>query len=191
MDPLARLFGSFPRLKLLRLFFFNDDSSFTAADIAFRTKTAKDAVRKELAVLTAAGIVKKRSGKGGAHYTVDHRFANFDALLTFLRSTTTLGDSDMLAALKRAGSLRLVVLSGMFTNVPETKIDILIVGDKLDDRALESNVHKLEAELGRELRYAAFSTEDFRYRVGVYDRLVRDALDFPHRVLLDKIGLRT
>ena len=54
----------------------------------------------------------------------------------------------------------------------------------------EASVRKLEAELGRELRFAAFTTEDFKYRVGVYDRLVRDVLDFPNRILLDKIGLK-
>ena len=47
----------------------------------------------------------------------------------------------------------------------------------------------LEAELGREIRYASFATEDFRYRTGVYDRLLRDVFDYPHRLLIDKIGL--
>ena len=50
-------------------------------------------------------------------------------------------------------------------------------------------MHALEAELGREIRYAFFTTPDFRYRLGVYDRLLRDVFDYPHRVLLDKIGL--
>jgi hypothetical protein len=96
----------------------------------------------------------------------------------------------MLSTLKRAGSLRVVVLSGLFTGALETKVDMLIVGDKLEDKHLESAVRTLEAELGRELRYAAFSTEDFRYRVGVYDRLIRDVFDYPQRTILDKIGLK-
>ena len=91
--------------------------------------------------------------------------------------------------MKRAGNLRLVALSGLFSGAIETKADLLIVGDKLDDKQLEKAVHQLEAELGRELRFAAFSTEDFRYRVGVYDRLLRDIFDYPHRKILDKIGL--
>jgi hypothetical protein len=95
----------------------------------------------------------------------------------------------MLTELKKAGNLRVVALSGLFTGAIETKIDLLVVGDKLDDKHLEKSVHELEAELGRELRFAAFSTEDFRYRVGVYDRLLRDVFDYPHRTILDKIGL--
>jgi len=190
MDPLSRLFGSAARLKLLRLFLFNDDASFPLADVAFRTKTNKDLTRKEVNVLVASGVVKKKSGQGGVTFSANRKFPHYDALHQFLRATTALNDADLITPLKRAGNLRLVVLSGMFTGVIETRIDLLVVGDKLEDKPLESAVRTLEAELGRELRFAAFSTEDFRYRVGVYDRLIRDVLDYPHRTVLDKIGLK-
>jgi hypothetical protein len=190
MDPLARLFGSFARLKLLRLFFFNDDTSFTVADIAFRTKTPKDQVRKELTQLIAAEAVRKRTGKNGAAYGVSRRFPHYEALLAFLRATTSLSDADIINTLKKAGALRLVAMSGLFTGAIETKVDMLIVGDNLDDKKLEVAIRSLEAHLGRELAYAAFTSQDFRYRIGVYDRLVRDVFDYPHRTILDKIGIR-
>jgi hypothetical protein len=135
------------------------------------------------------GIVKKKAGKGGALYTADPKFAHYDALRTFLRTSSGLDDANITHAIRKAGSVRLLALSGLFTNVPESKVDILIVGDRLDEKSLATIVHSLEAELGRELRYASFTTEDFRYRVGVYDRLVRDVLDYPHRLVLDRIGI--
>jgi hypothetical protein len=190
MDPLARLFGSFARLKLLRLFYFNDDMSFTVTDIAFRTKTPRDQVRKELTQLMAAEIIRKRTSKSGAAYGVNRKFAHHEQLLAFLRATTNLSDANILTSFKKAGALRLVALSGLFTGAIETKIDILVVGDQLDDKHLEAAVHTLEAEFGRELSFAAFTTEDFRYRVGVYDRLVRDVFDYPHRTIFDRIGIR-
>ena len=173
----------------MRLFLFNDDSAFVLNDVAFRTSVPADSVRKELKVLLAAGIIKKKTGKDGVAYAANRRFGHYVALQTFLRTTTSLSDTDMITALKKAGALRLVALSGLFSGAIETKVDLLVVGDKLDDKQLEKSVHQLEAELGRELRYAAFSTEDFRYRVGVYDRLLRDIFDYPHRTILDKIGL--
>ncbi len=191
MDPLARLFTSAARLKLLRLFLFNDDSAFPLLDIVFRISVPKEAVVKELRVLVASGIVKKRTGKDGVVYAANRRFTHYTPLQAFMRATTALSDTDMITTLKKAGSLRLVALSGLFTGALETKADLLIVGDKLDDKQLEKTVHELEAELGRELRYAAFSTEDFRYRVGVYDRLLRDIFDYPHRTILDKIGIQS
>ncbi|MDB4992069.1 MAG: seg [Parcubacteria group bacterium] len=189
MDPLSRLFGSFVRLKVLRLFLFNDDLSFTLVDTAFRTKAAKDAVRKELSALTAAGLVRKKVGKGAAQFQTNRKFPYYEALQTFIRSTTNLSDADIVNSLKKAGSVRLVVLSGLFTGAVETKVDLLVVGDKLDEKALDTSIRALEAELGRELRFASFTTEDFKYRRGVYDRLLRDIFDFSHRVLLDKMGM--
>jgi hypothetical protein len=54
---------------------------------------------------------------------------------------------------------------------------------------LERIVRSLESEMGKDIRYAVLTAPDFSYRMGMNDKLVRDVLDFPHRVLLDKIGL--
>lgn len=188
MDPLSRLFGSPARLKLLRLFIFNDDTTFSAVDAAFRSKTAKEITRKELSVLVASGVIKKKTGKNGNGFVANKKFEHYGALLTFLRDTSDVNDSDILATLRRAGTLRVVALSGMFTGALEPKIDLLVVGDRLEEKPLANAIHTLEAELGRELRYATFTTEEFKYRVGVYDRLVRDVFDYPHRTILDRIS---
>ncbi|HRH55983.1 MAG TPA: hypothetical protein PK609_03940 [Candidatus Paceibacterota bacterium] len=189
MDSLAKLFGSPARIKLLRLFFFNDDTAFLSADAAFRARLTKDAARKEIAALTAAGVIRKKAGKGPVCYVADRRFPHFDALKVFLRTTTDISDANIVAALKKAGTVRLVVLSGLFTGALESKVDLLIVGDRVDEKPLASAIRMLEAELGRELRYACFSSDQFKYRLGVYDRLLRDVFDYPNRVALDRLGL--
>lgn len=190
MDPLSKLFGSNARVKLLRLFLFNEDHWYSLKDASFRSKVSKEATRKEIAHLVLAGVLRKKTVKGsGMIYASNPRFAHFEPLKTFLRTATGITDTDIGTTLRKAGTLRLVALSGVFTGVPESKVDLLVVGDKLDEKALTGIVRSLEAELGRELRYACFSTEDFRYRIGVYDRLVRDVFDYPHRTILDKIGL--
>jgi len=189
MEPLARLFGNAVRLKLLRLFLFNDDTTFTLTEAAFRTKTAKVAARKEITLLLNSGIIRKKAGKTGTGTAANKRFAHYDAFKIFLRDTTEVGDATIIGTLKRAGTLRLVVLSGLFTGAIESKVDILAVGDRLDEKKLGNAVRALEAELGRELRYAAFSTEEFKYRRGVYDRLIRDVFDYPNRIPLDRMGI--
>lgn len=138
----------------------------------------------------AARVIRKRTTKDGVVYCANKKFEHYQPLLAFVRTTTEVSDHRIVHELKKAGNLRLVTLSGLFTGAIETRADMIIVGDKLDERRLEKSIHELEAELGRELRYAAFSNEDFRYRVGVYDRLVRDIFDYPHRVIFDKIGVQ-
>lgn len=189
MDSLAKLFGSAARVKLLRLFLFNDDLTFLATDAAFRARLTKDVARKELTALTNAGILKKKSGKSPVGYSADKRFAHYDALKVFLRTTTDVSDTAIISSLKKAGTIKLVVLSGLFTGALESKVDVLIVGDRLEERPLATAIHALEAELGREIRYGCFSSEQFKYRLGVYDRLLRDVFDYPNRVIIDRIGL--
>lgn len=188
MESLSRLFGSPARTKLLRLFLFNDDTVFSSADAAFRSKTAKDAARKEIAVLAAAGVIKKKTGKQGSGYSANKKNKHYEALQRFLRDTTDISDTEILARLRKCGTLRVVALTGLFTGALEPKIDVLVVGDRMEEKPLANAIHGLEAELGRELRYAAFTTEEFKYRVGVYDRLIRDVFDYPHRTILDRIS---
>ncbi len=189
MEPLAKLFGSPARLKVLRLFLFNKDTTFTQGDVALRTKISKDAARKELAELTAAGLLRKRAARTPAAFQTNPKFPHLPALEAFIRETTNVRPEYVLEALKKAGTLRLVALSGLFTGIIEPQVDVLVVGDNLDERALGNGIHALEAELGREIRYASFPTADFKYRMGVYDRLLRDVFDYPHRLLIDRIGL--
>lgn len=190
MEPFAKLFGSGARLKMIRLFVFNKDAALSLIEIVERTRLTKGVVRHELVELTAAGLLRKKgSQKTPIRYQTNQRFEHLEALDTFVRETTSVRPQNIIKALKRAGALRLVALSGLFTGVIETQIDLLIVGDHLEERTLASAVRSLEAELGREIRYASFATTDFRYRLGVYDRLLRDVFDYPHRLLVDKIGL--
>lgn len=191
MDSLAKLFGSSARVKLLRLFLFNDDLTFLATEAAFRARLTKEVARKELTQLVNAGILRKKTGKSPVGYSADKRYSHYDALRVFLRTTTDVSDSAIVTSFKKAGTVRLVVLSGLFTGALESKLDVLIVGDRMEERPLATAIHALEAELGRELRYACFTSEQFKYRLGVYDRLLRDVFDYPNRVIVDKIGLAT
>ncbi|HEY4478543.1 MAG TPA: hypothetical protein VI775_01740, partial [Candidatus Paceibacterota bacterium] len=71
----------------------------------------------------------------------------------------------------------------------DTRIDLLIVGDDLNIHRLETVMQSIESEVGKEISYSVFDTEDFEYRLGIHDRLIRDILDSPHTVLIDRIGI--
>ncbi len=49
---------------------------------------------------------------------------------------------------------------------------------------IQKTISVLESELGRELSYAIFDTNDFKYRVSMYDKLIRDVFDYPHERLI-------
>ena len=79
-----------------------------------------------------------------------------------------------------------MVASGFFTNVPDARVDLLLVGKKLKKSVIEKAIAVIESEIGKELTYALFETEDFLYRAHMYDKLVRDVIDFPHVKVVDR-----
>jgi hypothetical protein len=85
------------------------------------------------------------------------------------------------------GIVKLVILSGLFADEYDSRIDLLIVVDKLKEAKLQTVIRKLEAEVGKELKYVALTSDEFRYRLGIYDKLVRDVIDYPHTVALDRL----
>jgi hypothetical protein len=72
----------------------------------------------------------------------------------------------------------------------ESKLDLLLAGDALDKEKIDDFIKKLEADFGTELRYAVFESEEFRYRVNMFDRLIKDFWKRPHEKIIEKIDTR-
>jgi hypothetical protein len=198
MEILAKLFGSGSRVKLLRLFLLNTDTAFDAQEIAKRAKVSPGTVRAEVAMFERIGLVRRRvmfrelsrGGKKRVQGWVFHdKFPHFTELYRLLVNIPPLGSGEVMRRLSRVGRIKLLVLSGIFIQNPDSRVDVLIVGDGLKSGALESVMRALEADVGKEIRYTAFNTEQFRYRLGIYDKLVRDILDYPHETVVDRLGI--
>ena len=71
----------------------------------------------------------------------------------------------------------------------ESRTDLVIVGSHLKRTSIARVVKDLEAEIGKELNYAVLETPDFQYRLNACDKFVRDIFDYPHHIILDKIGV--
>ncbi len=102
--------------------------------------------------------------------------------------TAPVSDTEILSRLSRAGKMKLIITTGVFIQNHDSRIDMLVVGDRLNLKLIERTIRNMESEIGRELRFVVLETDEYKYRLGVYDKLVRDILDFPHQKLLDKLG---
>lgn len=185
-DQLGKLFGSAARVRLLRLFLFHPRQSFTAEDAVRRTRSLGKEVRRELKELLKAKVIRRTAGK--RRYALDPRYL-YTAALQNLLLTVPLKEDTMHERFARAGTVKLIVLAGVLSGDTEGRIDLLIVGDRLKERTLRTVIRSLEADMGKELRYAAMDTRDFRYRLGVSDRLVRDVFDYPHRIAFNRLDM--
>lgn len=200
IDILGKLFGSSARVKLLKFFLLNDETAFALDDIAKLLRVAPPVLRPELKLLIALGFIKTRNvtqvivgkrkttKKKVVGYIALKNFPLIDPLRNLIVETGGIRLVDIAPRLASAGKITLFIASGIFMKDPERMADLIIVGDKLEKSVLESEIGKLESEIGRELRYALFDSEEFLYRLKMYDKLIRDILDYPHEKIINKLS---
>lgn len=203
-DFLGKFMGNVSRAKVLRVFFLDPSGVFTAPLAAKRSGVPLRTVLKEIKALEKWGILKPgkfsitlangtQRAIGGkqkeAAWMVNPSFKYSSALSKFVHEVSPVQYGRILTGLKGSGRFVAVVLSGSFMGDPTRPVDLLVAADALNEGRLEQAVRALERQFGREIRYAAFSATEFRYRMTIQDRLIRDTLDYPHLVLLDKTRL--
>src|SRR3989344_239494 len=186
MKSVSHIFGGEAKVKIMRLFIFNPGSTFTPLEVANRAKERPETARKELRILTKAGLIKRRANKG---FTLDSSYLYLPAIENFLIDATPMTGKEIIRKVSRAGNMKLILTSGVFLHDRDARVDILVVGDHIKQGKLLSIMSSIEEELGKELRYAAFETIDFQYRFSIYDKLIRDILDSEQEKILNKLGV--
>ncbi len=200
METLAKLFGGTARVKIMRLFLLNGGSAFEVDEIVSRSRVTKPNARKEINGLSAMGFIKQRvlvrEGYRGTKkkvnaWQLNASFQYLDAVRDLLVDPHLLLQDDLTARFRPIGKIKLMVVSGVFIGDDKSRVDILLVGDKLKKNILQQVIKGLEAEIGKELDYVVFDTNEFKYRLDMYDKLVCDILDLPHESLIDVGQLST
>jgi hypothetical protein len=185
----------------MRLFLFHPDTCYDNADVSSFAKVSTASVRSETSLLTKIDFLKPRSflkeigdekstkKKRVNGWVLNKDFKYRKALHQLLINTDLLSSKSILKRLKNVGRLKLVLISGVFLQDMDSRVDLLIVGDGLKKGALDTAVKTLESEIGTEIRYTFFDTDQFMYRLGMYDKLVREILEYQHEKILNKLDL--
>lgn len=204
MGLLEKLFGSHALVKILKLFYLNPERVFPPLEVAVRTHTNPPAARRELRTLVDIGFIKtasqvveeapaekgkKPKKKKVSGYMLDKKFPLLAELRDLVLTVAPLSKQELANRLRRVGRVKLVVLSGIFLKRSDSRIDMLIVGDSLKKGQLDFTLRFIESEIGKELSYAILDTNDFKYRLGMNDKFIRDIFDYAHEIIIDKIGV--
>jgi hypothetical protein len=205
MEILEKLFGSGAKVKVIKLFLFNPETAYDASQVAERAHLSMAVARKEISNLEKAGFLREKSyskevrvqknrrsvlaHKRANGWMLEYKFSLLEPLYNFLSDINVYNPDDLIAKLSKGAKLSLLIISGLFIKNPDSRVDLLIVGDNIKENVLETTIKNIEAEIGREIKYVIFTTADFKYRQSVFDRLVRDILDYPHQKLVNKLGV--
>ncbi len=205
MEILGKLLGTEERVKIMRLFLLNAEMCFDVSDIMERSKVSRSDLRREISLLLKIGFVKPKiftkevqQKRGNTMKVTKKKFSGWQLSIDFslllpvrnlLISSEPVKKEDIIDRFKNTGKVKLLLLSGVFLQKEDSRVDILIVGDDVKRKSVENALRSIEAEVGKELSYALFETQDFIYRLNVYDKFIRDILDFPNEKILNKLTI--
>lgn len=197
MDILGKLLGGIHKVKIMRLFLLNPESGFEVKDVSDRCRTTTSNSRRAVTQLAGMDLIKKRtfvkeikkknnkvSKKRVDGWFLNPEFPYINELKLLLVEGDFFKHEELSKRFKGKGKINLLVVSGIFIQNSESRLDLLIVGDNLKKNAIQKTISVLESELGKELAYAMFDTQEFKYRVSMYDKLLRDVFDFQHETLI-------
>jgi len=200
MDTLAKLFGGQAKIKIMRLFLLNPELLLSVDDIISRSRVQRAGVRREINLLLSINFIKQKfivesGARGGkkkiSAWILNSEFEYLRPIKDLLVDPNLLVQEDLVQKFKPIGKINLMLISGVFIDNPESRVDLMIVGDKIKKNVLSQVIKGLESEIGKELNYVVFDNTEFIYRMNMYDKLVCDILDFPHAKIIDTNKLST
>lgn len=183
------LFNSPIRMRILRMFLYNADRSFEPKYISNKLKIKPNLLNNHLKNLSALNFVIFKTINKKKFFKINKNFGFYNELKELIAKTTPVSKEKILSRIKILGKIKLVLLSGFFVNSDNSRADILIVGDNIRQFKFDKFLSDLEAEIGREINYALLTTKEFYYRYGMYDRFLRDLLEFKHEKLINKLKI--
>jgi hypothetical protein len=183
---LDTLFGSRTRAKLLRLFFANPKEPFYVREICRKLDEHLNAVRRELVHLTRLDLVREEDRDHKKYYTVNTDCVLYPELRALVLKSQVMFQRNFLQAVRGIGSVKLLVLTGVFVGVPDTLTDVFIVG-KVNRIKLRRLLGLLQEHVDSPIRYTLFSTREFTYRNDLTDRFIYHILENKKIVMVDQL----
>lgn len=199
---LAKLFGSVARVKILKLFLLNSDASYYIRQVSRHLGLQPNAVRRELENLEGMGLLSSHQGEESdeaadddkpgkndrKYFQANKSFVLFNEIKDLIIKGQILCEKDFTDKLRKLGTIKLLILSGLFVNDKQAPVDMLIVGNFNKDKVAKL-VKNLEDELVNEVNYSLLSEEEFAYRRQVTDVFLYSVLEGKNIVVIDEEAL--
>ena len=153
------------RIKLLDVFFSNPAELYHVRGLVRKIEEEINAVRRELANLEKAGIVKKEPRGNRLYYWLNSNYLYYPELLVLFTKYSGLG-GQIIKNRNRIGRIVYSVFSGKFVKKLERKedeVDVFLVGD-IVMAELAGLIKTEEERRGREINYTTMTEEEFIFR---------------------------
>lgn len=185
------LFGSRIRWRLIKFFMLNEKIALNIGDILERnkleTKNIKEEAKKVLGQLVNAKFIYPRTIRGKKSYFVNTKYSFYDELKQLVVKSNIYPQCEQLNRVKNLGDVKLGLVAGIFINNKKSQTDLLLVVDGFSKAKFKHLIKDLEAEMGQEINYSLMNSEEFRYRIKMFDKFILEILEQPHEIIINEV----
>ena len=187
--PLEKLFGSKTRAKLLNLFFSNPEKSFYVREMTRVIDEQIHSVRRELLNLESIGIIKNEAFDNKIYYSANRKHPFCRPLIDlFAKKIDPARDHNIRESTweEYARPVKNYLTALVVTNrLPgQEGVDLLIIGNDRTKK-LTHWAELVEKKLGKPINYVIMSPDDYKYRVSVRDRFVKEIMEMEISDIID------
>jgi len=197
---LEQLFGSKTRTKLLYLFYQYPTRPFYVREMAREIESQLNAVRREIGILVKAGLIGEIDPQKSninnydnsvvakaKYYSLKTDCVFYLELKSLLIKGQELRERALIEKIKdKAGDIKLMILSGIFTDSADTATDIFLVG-KIRPLVVARIVAEYEKKLSKPIRYTIMGEKEFLDRKDIGDRFLYSIFESKNIVAIDEL----
>jgi len=211
---LEDLFGSKDKVKILRFFLNHAQTNVSLGELQKTLKIKRATLNSEIKKLKNLGLLKetkrysvvksspakiKKSKKGKNKriavvpkksvtvYIVNESFLFLRELGNIIGQSSGFGQADLSNQLSKTGQVKLAIIAGCLINNPKARVDLLLVGNKLKEKKIQTVISDLESSIGKEINYTVMNTGEFLERKEMGDVFIRDILEWPNKTLINRL----
>ena len=176
-------------MRVLKLFLYNPETSFEPKTISKILNIGSAIANKHLRGLKEVKLIDQKTIKSKKVFKTNPDFYFYNELKELVLKANPASKEKLIKRILSLGKIRLAIISGIFMNFDGARADLMIVGDDVKPAKFNKFLKDLEAEVGKEINCALMTVKEFYYRYNMYDRFVRDILDFKHEKLINKLKI--
>jgi predicted nucleotidyltransferase len=174
------LFGEY-RKRTLGLLLLNPEADFHVRELARLTGTSAGTLHKELAKLTASGILQRKQIGNQVHYSANISCPIFEELASIFRKTSGLVDVLAKALVSLESKIDFAFVFGSVASGDQqsfSDVDVMLIGNLSFSETVQA-LHPTQTVLQRELNPVVYSQEEFQRRIKNNDTFIKEVLAKP------------
>ena len=186
---LEDLLGSPAKIKIIKFFIRNSEGKYAATEISKFLREKSPKVRSALNALLRTKFLIAKKQSSTTFYVVNKNFHLFRELQIIVLKANPTSFYSMKKTLQKIKGVKLAVVSGILLGEDSSRADLLIVGDRLSTSKIQRLSERIESEVGHEITLVILDVKEFDYRRNMYDKFIRDILEYRHEKLINKLRL--